>query len=380
MQVLIHIATGILICCYHLGALLPHRRRWVCLSRQSDTVPVDFALIRDYMAEHHPEIEVVILARRLETREILYPFHMLRQAYQIGRSEAVILDSFCIVVSLLGERIKAPVIQMWHAMGNMKKFGFTAIGTEEGSSERLARLFHMHEGYDSVLISSLSFIDDYVAGFHISKDIVYEAPLPRADLFIEDDHIAAEREHILAACPQLGERQNVVYAPTFRKEASANEAVAMEALISAFDFENYNLIFKPHPNSTQRFSDSRVLQDYPDDLEMLYIADYVISDYSTVIYEAGLLHAPVYLYAYDWDTYSSKRSFNIDIEHDVPVLFTADPAEILTAIEHGDFDAAAYEDFMRRNIALPPSGTCTQRIVEQVLDMVASAHREETGR
>ena len=37
--------------------------------------------------------------------------------------------------------------------------------------------------------------------------------------------------------------------------------------------------------------------------DALFAADVIISDYSTVIYEAGLLGIPVYLYAYDWDTY-----------------------------------------------------------------------------
>lgn len=76
---------------------------------------------------------------------------------------------------------------------------------------------------------------------------------------------------------------------------------------------------------------------------MLFVADYVISDYSTVIYEAGLLDLPVFLYAYDWPDYSKKRSLYIDPKRDIPTLFTDDAEAIVRAIEHDDFDHAAYQ-------------------------------------
>ena len=88
---------------------------------------------------------------------------------------------------------------------------------------------------------------------------------------------------------------------------------------------------------------------------MLFVADYVISDYSTVIYEAGLLDLPVFLYAYD-----------------IPTLFTDDAEAIVRAIEHDDFDHAAYQAFIRRNVAIPEHGSCTARVVEHVFDLIAA--------
>ena len=83
------------------------------------------------------------------------------------------------------------------------------------------------------------------------------------------------------------------------------------------------------------------------------MADVIISDYSTVIYEAGLLGIPVYLYAYDWDTYREKRGLTIDFENDVPALFTGDPEAIMKAIEDKDFDTKARR--ARRRPAKPSS-------------------------
>ena len=360
------VGTAMLLIVYRLLCLLPMRDRIVCLSRQSDDEPLDFKLIREYVGERHPGWDVVVLAKKLGS-PVAYLPHMLRQLYYIATSRAVVLDSYCIVVSLLAGHLRVPVVQMWHAMGNMKKFGYTAIGQEEGRPAETARLMRMHKGYTSVLISSMSFVDDYAAGFGVDPGIIYEAPLPRADLLLDAEYAARERARIEGLYPELSGKRNIVYAPTFRREPAPNEAEAMARLVESVDFDRYNLIYMAHPVSTQRLDDPRVLQGYDRSCNMLFAADYVISDYSTVIYEAGLLGLPVYLYAYDWDTYSERRSLNIDIEHDVPALFSDDPWEIMDAIGRDRFDAAAFGRFIARNVAVPAEGSCTERVVEHIL-------------
>lgn len=294
---------------------------------------------------------------------------MLKQIYFIATSKAVILDSYCIVVSLLDKHIKAPVIQMWHAMGNMKKFGYTALGEEEGNSYTTAHAFKMHHGYDMVLISSKSFINDFARGFNVDPSIIVEAPLPRTDLLIDPNFKKKEREKIFKAYPKLQEKKNIVYCPTFRKTPAPNQTTAIKQLIDAVDFNHYNLIYKAHPVSNQKIHDGRVFQNYGN-FDMLYIADYVISDYSTVIYEAGLLDIPVFLYAYDWDTYQEKRSLNIDIKKDVPTLFTNNPNEILKAISSKNFDKAKYQRFISENIKIPQKTSCTEQVISLIFSLI----------
>ena len=372
-KLLVKIAKALLAALYALMGLLPTRNRIVCISRQSDAEPLDFQLIRAYIDAHHPGCETVILARALKS-PVRYLPHLFRQLYYIATSRAVVLDSHCIVVGLLAGRLRVPVVQLWHAMGNMKKFGYADLDEPEGRSSETARLLGMHRGYTSVVISSMSFASDYAAGFGCSPDLFFESPLPKADLLVDPDVAARERARIHAAYPSLdGERtgrRTIVYAPTFRRTPAPNEDAAMRALIDAVDFSRYDVVFMAHPVSTQRIDDARVLQDYDRSLNMLYAADVVVSDYSTVIYEAGLLGTPVYLYAYDWDTYAEKRSLYIDVWRDVPTLCTADARELMAAIDADAFDAEAYARFIGENIALPDEGTCTGRIVEHLFDLM----------
>lgn len=366
---LIAAATVFLRLWYHLCRLTGVRRRIVCLSRQSDTPSLDFKLVKDCVERTHPGYRVTILSKTIGNRAA-YAFHMFKQVYYVATSRAVLLDSYCIVVSLLGTTIKAPVIQMWHSLGNLKCFGYAALDTVEGHSSETAELMHMHRGYDSVLISSLSFADDYAASFGVDASMLYEAPLPRTDLYLDPVRAERERTAIERAIPQTAERRNIVYCPTYRKRPAANERAAIQALIDCVDFDEYNLIFMRHPVDTLRIDDPRVISRYPDGLDMLFVADYVISDYSTIIYEAGLLGVPVYLYAYDWEEYSSQRRLAVDVEHDVPALFTDDPKAIMAAIGRDEFDAAAFRAFVDKNVEVPQDSTCTDRVVEHVFSLM----------
>ena len=379
-HLLIAVCSALLRMWYHLCRLVGTRPRIVCLSRQSDEEPVDFALVRECVARTHPGHDVVTLARAIPEhgnplRYLAYVPHVLRQVFYLATSEAAVLDSYCVAVSLLGRTLRTPVVQMWHSLGNLKKFGYAALGEPEGRSERLARLMHMHEGYDSVLISSMSFAEPFAASFGVDTTLLYEAPLPRCDLLVDPAAVAREREAIHRALPQTARRKNIVYCPTFRKCPVPDEAEAVAALVGAVDFGRYNLIYQRHPVSTLAIDDPRVISDGPAGLNLLCVADYVISDYSTIIYEAGLLDVPVYLYAYDWEAYSQERGLTIDLERDVPALLTDDPRAIMAAIEADDFDHEAFRAFTRANVALPATGTCTERVVAHVFDLAGEAGR-----
>ena len=309
-KIVIGIATFLLAALYALCSLLPQRQCIVCISRQSDSAPIDFRLIKDYCERRDPAWEVIILPKQLRN-PTTYLLEMIRQVYYIATSRAVVLDSYCIVVSLLHDRIRVPVIQIWHSLGNMKRFGYTAFGTDEGHSEATARLMHMHEGYDAIATSSLSFADEFAAAFNAEPAKLFEAPLPRVDLLLDEQHRARQREAILAAYPQLRGRDTIVYCPTFRKQPAANEAEAAGALVDAVDFDRFNFVYKPHPVSKQVIDDPRIVTIPGGQFDALFVADVIISDYSTVIYEAGLLDIPVYLYAYDWATGRNAASLSI---------------------------------------------------------------------
>ncbi|MCI8636712.1 MAG: hypothetical protein HFJ36_02450 [Clostridia bacterium] len=53
--------------------------------------------------------------------------------------------------------------------------------------------------------------------------------------------------------------------------------------------------------------------EYPYINDLLMIADILISDYSSVVWDYSILEKPIFCFAYDYDTYISKRGTYEDL-------------------------------------------------------------------
>ena len=125
INVAIKTALGLMNFIYLFFKLLPVRHKVVFLSRQSNFVNSDFIMLADRLKKEDPTIETVFLCRTLDGgigNKIRYAFHMLTQMKHLATSQVAVLDSYCIAVSCLHHRKSLKVLQMWHALGCLKKF------------------------------------------------------------------------------------------------------------------------------------------------------------------------------------------------------------------------------------------------------------------
>ncbi|OEH90702.1 hypothetical protein ATO00_02480 [Loigolactobacillus coryniformis subsp. coryniformis] len=80
--------------------------------------------------------------------------------------------------------------------------------------------------------------------------------------------------------------------------------------------EKYNFIFRGHyfvertENSDHIFDASK----YPDLNELFISTDLLITDYSSLVFDAALLEKPIILYLYDLEEYRKLRGFYRDPE------------------------------------------------------------------
>ena len=108
MVLIIKIGTLFLNIIYLFIKLIPTKNKITMISRQSNDEPMDFRLIREEIEKRDKNIKVVVLAHQLDgginstlLNKIKYVFHMFRQMYNIATSKVVILDSYCILISIL---------------------------------------------------------------------------------------------------------------------------------------------------------------------------------------------------------------------------------------------------------------------------------------
>lgn len=372
MKLLIKTGQVILQVIYQILKIFPVQDKIVMISRQSNEPSVDFKLLRDEIRREAPSVRVVCLCKTLDggvnstfANRAGYMLHMLRQMYHLATSKAVVLDSYCIVVSLLRHKRSLRVIQMWHSMGTMKLFGYTAVGSGEGSSLLVAESMHMHENYDYFIAASPNYKEHLARGFRCDAGRAFISPLPRYDLLKSSTYKEKKRKEIYSAYPELQEKKIILYCPTFRKDETKMQA-ALKGLIAALP-TGYHLVVKLHPLSEIDLSKENVYTaDAFSTFDMLFVSDYVISDYSCVVYEAGILGLPLCFYTFDLGEYTQNRGFALDYEKEMPGVMSGDPKVIMKAIEENRISIEEVTAFTDKYVE--KSENVTEKIARFVLE------------
>lgn len=380
MQLIIKLGVCILNALYFILKLtISTKDKVLLISRQSNEPSIDFILLKNSIITKYPDVEVKILCHTLDGglhssifTKIHYGIHMLKQMKEMSSSKVVVLDTYCMVASLLKHKRTLKIIQMWHSIGTMKKFGYTALDTEEGTNKKIAYTMHMHDQYSYVLASSSAYKSDLALGFNCSEDIIKVMPLPRLDLLHDKIYKVKKREEIFALYPLLSKKTVIVYAPTFRKNENEMQN-ALDRLTESL-YENQILVLKLHPLSKLHVKNDKVLiAEEFSTFDMLFVANALISDYSCVIYEAASLDIPLYFYNFDMNNYIGKRGLAIDYEHELPGVISKNPYDITTAIAKQKYDFDYLKKFCNKYVNYNGQASDT------IADFIYSIMRDEVS-
>ena len=176
---------------YKFFKLFKTKNKITFISRQSNNISIDFTLLIENIKKESPEIKIVVLNKELNKSiisKITYFFHMFIQMYHIATSKVVILDGYCIMISILKHKKDLKVIQIWHALGSLKKFGYSTLGKKDGRDSKLAELMNMHKNYDYVLTSSELSRPFFRQAFNVQDKKMLVMSLPRVDYLQSDKY------------------------------------------------------------------------------------------------------------------------------------------------------------------------------------------------
>lgn len=309
------------------------------LSRQSNSASVDFQLLVNSLEERG--IETYVSCRKV-TYSPSYLFVLLKDLFNIANSKVVVLDGYSLAVSNFVHKEDLKVFQIWHSMGTMKKFGKQILGEKDGRSKSIAYSFNMHKQYDYIIASSKEYAKDLAEGFGYDSSYVHIYSLPRVDLLKDKDYENGLRERIYKSHPLLKDKENIIFAPTFRSDISMLNNI--KDIISVIDFEKYNLILSLHPLDNKGRSQIRdlvkgnegvVYDEQYTTFEFLFVSKKLISDYSCIIYDAMVRDIVVYFYVPDIERYIEDRGLLIDIEKEYQGYVFRNITELKTGINIG---------------------------------------------
>lgn len=374
-EMIVKIGVNILKIIYFPMKLLKTRNKVVYISRQFNRPTLDFILLKDEIEKLDASVKNVFLTKRIEKgalNTVLYIFHMLKQMYHIATAKIVVVDTYCIVVSVLKHKNKTKIIQIWHALGAIKKFGYQTIGKNSGTSKAMADVMCMHKNYDFVLCPSEITKQYYCEAFQIEERQIKYIGMPRIDYILQKK----SKDKIYEKYPELKEKINVLYVSTFRK----GKKIKISKLIQDFDTNQYNLIIKLHPLDHKQYvynpKEGVIFEETFTSYDLLAIADKVITDYSSLSIEVALLNKPIYFYTYDIEEYEKDPGLNIDFSREVIGKYVTKTSKKLLALLEEEYDYSVLDKFRNKYITVNTIN-CTKQLASDILELMEYEYKEK---
>lgn len=250
----------------------------------------------------------------------------IRLAYHCATSKFIIIDDFYAKLYKLRIRKKANFMQVWHAVGAFKQFGYARVGLPDGYQKNA----YNHKNYSQVIVNSRNIVDIYAKSFGVSTDKILPLGVARTDFFFNTSLMKRAETNFYNSYPQLQNKKIIMFAPTFRGGGQMKAFYPMEWIDLATIYHhikntNYIFAFKFHPYVKEKVDIPPHMTDYFIDLseyreinDLLVVSQVLITDYSSTIFEYALLGRKLLFFAPDLAEYDMNRSFYFDYRTFVP--------------------------------------------------------------
>ena len=299
--------------------------------------------------------------------------HSIKHIIQVRRymltSKVIVTDDYMKYFRAVKLRPGQKVVQVWHAGGAFKRFGLDA-------PSRLTRLeeYRTHAPYTDVCVTSENVRQFYAHAFGVDMDVVKAIGSPRTDAILDAEKVKISRDTICQKHPLLKDKKVYVYLPTFRE----NEG-ALTDFDPMIDWAKLNdeladdevFVIGRHPVMKKEFFKefySRI-KDYTVDPtpELLAVADVIITDYSSVIFDASLMDKAMVFYCPDYGNY--ERDFYLDYDKDLPGEIVTDSAKLLEALRSAKSEEAIEKVRAFREKQM---GACDGKSTERICKVIES--------
>ena len=271
-----------------IASLFAGRRRdgLLLISCQGDEPSQDILDLAEALRSLPDAQRVAVIASRMR-RSIGGAFSFIGKLFSMLRhiagARVVVIDAYCMAVSIPKKRPGQKVVQLWHAPEAIKKFSLQIVDTPAGYDSRTAKILCMHRNYDYILCPADATKPFFAEAFGYPEDVFVKHGLPSLDrigrmrkpepyadassepgtdetperlaareaiynkypVLAGSPVIARRREGDEAIHPKEGKRPlTIVYAPTFRDGIVVDAA----GIVGAFaNIENTALVLKLHP-------------------------------------------------------------------------------------------------------------------------------------
>ncbi len=295
----------------------------------------------------------------------------VRASYELSTAKVIISN---VKVALPYHKKRSQFyIQTWH--GSM---AFKAI--EKDAQEKLNPNYLKETIADSkqinLFLSCNSVQTQEIQTIFWYDGEIFESGSPRNDMLYKPIQYKDAVKRKLGMEPST---KVVLYAPTFRDDFRTDVynldlALVSKSLSDSLGGE-WRMLVRLHPNVMKEnivklTPDSIDVTSYPDMQELLLVADVLITDYSTIIYDMAIMRKVILLYAPDLDDYKNNRGLK-PIYFNLPSRINQSNDELMEYICRLDLDEykKRLDEFLS-HVQIFDDGKASQRVVERIKSVV----------
>lgn len=363
---------------YHIGCCRRfHTDRILLVENHAEQLSDNFTLLYDCLKQKEYDVKVHYL-RIASSGWGSIIFRTCSMIWDMAVARCVFISESNSVFGAFKLRKGTKLVQLWHACGAFKKWGYSVAEKSFGDDKKELDTFCGHRNYDLVPVSGKAVCWAYEEAFGLENrpGIIKPLGVSRTDAYFSEERRKEAFKHLRQFGFPIKDRKIILYAPTFRgdiEHAKAPDQLDLHILSRLK--EQYVFMIKNHPFVKERMVIPKQYQDFcvevTDELsieDLLITADICVTDYSSIVFEYSLLQKPILFFAYDLEDYYDERGFYYPYESFVPgpiVKSTEGLVSELGRIEQ--FDRKKLSDFCKQYMG-GCDGHSTKRILEYVLE------------
>ncbi len=293
---------------------------------------------------------------------------LVRKRYYLFTSKVIVTDDY--IYHLRKHKLKdeQKLIQIWYTGGAFKKMGIDGPSILSDFDE-----YKTHSQYSDFCVSSEYVRQYYCHAFGLDEDVVKAVGTPRSDLVVNKDNIASNKEEICSKHPLLKNKKVYLYCPTVRIKEDViipfDPKIDWAELNDELEDDEVFVISR-HPSMKEEYIKGRFysrVKDYSFEStsELLAVADVIITDYSSIVFDASLMDKPTVFYCPDFEEH--KDDTYLDYDKDLPGEKIIKAEDILPAARRAKEVSSAE---VRAIFNEKQMGACDGKSTERILTII----------
>ena len=231
--------------------------------------------------------------------------HMFTFMKAYAQAETVVICDNFLPVASCRKRKKTRVIQLWHACGAFKKFGYDTA--DDIPKNYRGNVF---KNIDLVTVSAEKCVKPFASAMKLPEANVQPLGVSRTDVYFDKEWQQDCRREFYEKYPEAKGKKIVLWAPTFRGNPGKPELIDLDLKKLQQQLgEEWLVLSRVHPHMHERYKET----DCSIVTERLFpVIDVLIADYSSLIFEYLLFDRPLVMYVPDLAEYRKKRGFYLE--------------------------------------------------------------------